>query len=200
MNKVGIMGGTFNPVHNGHLFLAEHAYEQVGLDYVLFMPTMNPPHKTRTDIISAEHRLNMVKLAIKNNPNFKLSDLELKRPGLTYTSDTLKILKENEPDNELYFIVGADSLMMITTWHEPQTIFSLSTLVVGERKDYPAEKLKEQADYLEKTYNGKIIFLDMPNIEISSENIRERIAENKTIRYYVPDDVLEYIKLNKLYT
>jgi len=200
MKKIGIMGGTFNPIHNGHLFLAEHAFEQVKLDYVLFMPTMNPPHKTDTDVISAEHRLNMVKLAIKDNPNFKLSELELNRPGLTYTSDTLKILKEKETDTEFYFIVGADSLMMITTWKEPQTIFSLSTIVVGIRENYMLDELKEQAKYLEKTYNGKIIFLDMPNIEISSENIRERIAGNKTIRYYVPNEVLEYIKTHNLYT
>ena len=200
MKKVGIMGGTFNPIHNGHLFLAEHAYEQVKLDYVLFMPTMNPPHKTETDVISAEHRLNMVKLAIKDNPNFVLSDLELNRPGLTYTSDTLKILKEKEPDTEFYFIVGADSLMMMTKWKDPQTVFSLSTIVVGGRENYLKKQLIDQAAYLEETYKGKIILLDMPNIEISSEYIRERIAERKSIRYYVPDEVLSYIKAYNLYT
>lgn len=200
MKKVGIMGGTFNPIHNGHLFLAEHAYEQAELDYVLFMPTMNPPHKPEAEVISAEHRINMVKLAIKSNPNFKLSDLELNRPGLTYTSDTLQILKEKEPETEFYFIVGADSLMMMTQWKDPMTVFALSTIVVGERKNYLPEQLIKQASFLEKTYNGKIILLDMPNIEISSEMIRERIANNKTIRYYVPDEVLSYIKLHNLYT
>jgi len=200
MKKVGIMGGTFNPIHNGHLFLAEHAYDQAGLDYVMFMPTMNPPHKPEAIVISAEHRLNMVKLAIKNNPHFVLSDMELNRPGLTYTSDTLKILKEKEPDTEFYFIVGADSLMMMPTWKDPQTVFSLSTVVVGGREDYMKDRLMEQASYLKKTYKGTIIFLEMPNIEISSEYIRERVAENKTIRYYVPEEVLEYIKLHNLYT
>lgn len=200
MKRVGIMGGTFNPVHNGHLFLAEHAFEQVNLDYVLFMPTMNPPHKTNEDIIPAEHRLNMVKMAIKGNPNFILSDLELNRPGLSYTSDTLKILKEKESDTEFYFIAGADSLMMITHWKDPQTIMELSTLVIGGREDYTPDQLKEQAKYLEKTYNAKIIFLDMPLIEISSEKIRQRIMKGKSIRYYVPDEVLSYIKLHNLYT
>ncbi|HPU64014.1 MAG TPA: nicotinate-nucleotide adenylyltransferase [Mobilitalea sp.] len=200
MKKVGIMGGTFNPIHNGHLFLAEHAYDQADLDFVLFMPTLNPPHKADIDVLSIEHRLNMVKLAIKDNPNFVLSELELNRPGLTYTSDTLKILKEKEPDTEYYFIVGADSLMMMTQWKDPQMVFKLSTVVAGGRENYSMEQLRQQADYLEKTYNGKIILLDMPYIEISSEIIRERVAENKSIRYYVPDEVLDYIKRHNLYT
>ncbi|CRZ34398.1 nicotinate-nucleotide adenylyltransferase [Herbinix hemicellulosilytica] len=200
MKKVGIMGGTFNPIHNGHLFLAEHAYDQAKLDYILFMPTMNPPHKADIDVLSAEHRLNMVKLAIKDNPNFVLSDIELNRPGITYTSDTLKILKEKEPDTEFYFIVGADSLMMMTQWKDPQTVFNLSILVAGGRENYSLEQLRKQANYLEKTYNGKIILLDMPYIGISSELIRERIAKNKSVRYYVPDEVLDYIKRHNLYT
>ena len=200
MKKVGIMGGTFNPIHNGHLFLAEHAYDQAKLDYILFMPTMNPPHKADIDVLSAEHRLNMVKLAIKDNPNFVLSDKELNRPGITYTSDTLKILKEKEPDTEFYFIVGADSLMMMTQWKDPQTVFNLSILVAGGRENYSLEQLRKQANYLEKTYNGKIILLDMPYIGISSELIRERIAKNKSVRYYVPDEVLDYIKRHNLYT
>lgn len=200
MKKVGIMGGTFNPIHNGHLFLAEHAYEQAGLDYVLFMPTMNPPHKAGTGVISGEHRLNMVRLALKNNPNFILSDLELNRPGLTYTSDTLEILKEKEPDTEFYFIVGADSLMMMAEWKDPHRVFSLSTIIAGGRNEFTFDQLREQVKYLEGAYNGKIILLDMPNMEISSENIRKRIFKNKSIRYYVPDEVLSYIKANNLYT
>lgn len=200
MKKVGIMGGTFNPIHNGHLFLAEHACEQAGLDYVLFMPTFNPPHKAGIALVSGEHRINMVKLALKSNPKFKLSDLELNRPGLTYTSDTLEILKEREPDTEFYFIVGADSLMMMPHWRNPQTVFSLSVIVAGGRVDYSMEQLREQVKYLEATYNGKIILLDMPIMEISSEKIRDRLSKNKSIRYYVPDEVIAYIEENKLYT
>lgn len=200
MKKVGIMGGTFNPIHNGHLFLAEHAYEQAGLDYVLFMPTMNPPHKADIAVESGEHRLNMVKLALKSNPNFILSDLELNRPGLTYTSDTLEILKEREPDTEFYFIVGADSLMMMTQWNDPGTVFSLSTIVAGGRDQFTMEELSKQAEYLESVYKGKIILLDMPILQISSEKIRERLAQGKSIRYYVPDEVISYIKQNNLYT
>ena len=199
MKKVGIMGGTFNPIHNGHLFLAEHAYDQAGLDYVLFMPTMKPPHKADMSIVSAEHRINMVRLAIKNNPKFVLSDLELNRPGITYTSDTLKALKENEPDTEYYFIVGGDSLMMMSHWMDPQTVFRLSTIVAGGREQCSQEQLENQVTHLEDAYDGKIILLDMPIMEISSEQIRNRLAKGETIRYYVPDEVISYIQEYDLY-
>jgi len=199
MKKVGIMGGTFNPIHNGHLFLAEHAYEQAGLDYILFMPSMRPPHKADMTIVSAEHRINMVREAIKNNPHFIISDLELNRPGITYTSDTLKALKKDNPDTDYYFIVGGDSLMMIAHWMEPQTIFNLSTIIAGGREQCSQNQLEEQVKNLEDTYNGKIILLDMPLIEISSEISRDRVAKGKSIRYYVPDEVASYIKEFNLY-
>lgn len=199
MKKVGIMGGTFNPIHNGHLFLAEHAYEQAGLDFVLFMPTMNPPHKTNIKVESAEHRTNMVRLAIRDNQHFHLSDVELQRPGMTYTSDTLEVLKEMEPDTEYYYIVGGDSLMMMDEWMKPQTVFDLSTVVAGAREQYQANDIEKQAKHLEDTYNGKVLLLDMPVMEISSENIRERVFNNKFIQYYVPDEVMTYIYNNKLY-
>lgn len=199
MKKVGIMGGTFNPIHNGHLFLAEHAYNQAGLDSILFMPTLNPPHKAGMTVESVEHRFNMARMAIKSNNNFIMSDIELQRPGLTYTSDTLKVLKEKEPDTEFYFILGGDSLMMMSHWMDPESVFRLSTIVAGGRDQCSQEQLEDQATYLEKTYNGKVILLDMPLMEISSEYIRKRVAENKSIRYYVPDEVVSYIYENNLY-
>lgn len=200
MKKVGIMGGTYNPIHNGHLFLAEHALEQAGLDYILFMPSMKPPHKVGIQIESSEHRINMVQLAIENNPYFIISDFELKRPGITYTSDTLKALKEIEPDTEYFFIVGADSLMMMPQWMDPDTVFRLSTIIVGGRGESTQEQIEEQIRILEKTYGGRIILLDMPLIDISSEAIRERISNGNSIRYYVPDRVAAYISEHKLYT
>ncbi|TAH66092.1 MAG: nicotinate-nucleotide adenylyltransferase, partial [Anaerolineaceae bacterium] len=193
MKKVGIMGGTFNPIHSGHLFLAEHAYEQAGLDYILFMPSMNPPHKADGTVETAEHRINMVREAIKDNPHFIISDFELKRPGITYTSDTLKALKEIEPDTDYYFIVGADSLMMMTKWMDPQTVFRLSTIIAGGREQCSQEQLEEQARLLENLFKGKIMLLDMPLMEISSEVIRERVSKGRSIRYYVPDEVASYI-------
>lgn len=199
MKKVGIMGGTFNPIHNGHLFLAEHTYEQVGLDYILFMPTMNPPHKADMSIVSAKHRVNMVREAIMNNSHFVLSDLELSRPGITYTSDTLRVLKEKEPDTEYYFIVGGDSLMMMAHWMDPQTVFELSTIVAAGRDQCSQEDLAKQVKHLENEYNSKIILLDMPLMEISSEDIRDRVSKGKSIRYYVPDEVISYIEEHNLY-
>src|SRR5690606_12925515 len=106
MKKIGIMGGTFNPIHYGHLFLAENAYEQMGLDQILFMPSNNPPHKKVKDIVSNEHRKIMVHIAIKDNPHFTLSTIELEREGTTYTADTLAILTREQPDTEFYFLVG----------------------------------------------------------------------------------------------
>lgn len=200
MNKVGIMGGTFNPIHNGHLYLAEHAYEQAKLDYVLFMPTLNPPHKKEITIESAAHRLAMVDLAIKNNPHFRLSDIEYQRSGMTYTSDTLKELKEKNPHTDYYYIVGGDSLMMMDHWMDPQSVFDLSTIIAGARNQYTDNELEKQANHLENAYNGKVILLDMPKMEISSEIVRERAANKKSIRYYVPDEVMSYIIDNKLYT
>lgn len=199
MKKVGIMGGTFNPIHHGHLFLAENAYEQAGLDQVLFMPTMNPPHKTGIRVVDSLHRTNMVRLAIKDNPHFILSTMELHREGLTYTSDTLTILTKLNPDTSYYFIVGADSLLMMTEWKDPKTVFELSTIVTAGRDNRPTEQIRKQIKYLEDTFHAHIILLDMPIIEISSENIRERISAGKSIRYYVPDEVEEYIFKHGLY-
>lgn len=199
MKKVGIMGGTFNPIHNRHLFLAEHACGQAGLDYVVFMPTRIPPHKPNENIVSADHRLNMTGLAIEGNPHFVLSDMEIKRSGTTYTADTLRILKENEPGTEYYFIVGADSFMAMLDWMEPRTIFELSTVIVGGRDQYTRQQLDEMAEHIKKSFSGRVIFLDMPLIEISSEMIRERVKTGKSIRYYVPDKVESYIIEHNLY-
>lgn len=199
MKKVGIMGGTFNPIHFGHLFLAENAYEQVGLDEILFMPTKNPPHKQKTDIISDEHRINMVSLAIEDNSHFSLSTIELEREGTTYTADTLAQLKHENPDNDYYFIVGADSFFDMPEWKTPKTIFDLSTILVAGRDHVKVEKLEKQLEYFKSNYNARIVILDMPTIQFSSVKIRERILYNKSIRYYVPDKVTTYIRDNHLY-
>ncbi|MBH1940972.1 nicotinate-nucleotide adenylyltransferase [Mobilitalea sibirica] len=198
--KVGIMGGTFNPVHNGHLILAENAYEQIGLDNVIFMPTKNPPHKNITELVSEEHRYNMVRLAVMENPHFTLSDMELSRKGVTYTADTLSILKDKNPDDSYYFIVGADSFFMLQTWKDPQTIFNLSTIIVAGRDRINQDDMEQQLNFLVKTYHANVEFLDMPNIDISSAMIRERIANNQSVKYYVPDSVWAYIIKHYLYT
>lgn len=201
MTKIGIMGGTFNPIHYGHLFMAEQAYEQMELDKVLFMPSNNPPHKDNGVIISNEHRSTMVELAINGNPHFGLSTMEMDRKGITYTADTLRMLNAEQLNTEYYFIIGADSFFNLNKWREPENIFKLCTLLVFERDLVDKDKMVNHYRYLSSIYPYiKLEFLSMPTIQISSNNIRQRINDNNTIRYYVPDKVLAYIIEHKLYT
>ena len=199
MKKVGIMGGTFNPIHYGHLFLAENAMEQNNLDEILFMPSKKPPHKNSQDLVSDEYRIDMVRLAIQDNPHFTLSTMEFEREGYTYTADTLTILTNAHPDTDYYFMIGADSLFMMEDWKTPQIIFNLSTILVAGRDHMQGNQLDRQIKHLEKTYGARIIPFDMPAIEISSAEIRKRIADKKTIRYYVTKEVMEYVADHRLY-
>lgn len=197
--KVGIMGGTFNPVHIGHLILAENAYEKFGLDKVLVMPSGIPPHKDTSTTILKKHRVAMVKLAIEDNPRFELSLMEINREGITYTYETLNWLTKENPDTEYYFILGADSLFSFEKWKNPDTICKYSTILVAPRVDLVTGELDKQVAYLKETYHAKIDYLDTPNMDISSEIIRENIATNKSIKYYVPEKVEQYIYDNQLY-
>lgn len=199
LRKIGIMGGTFNPVHKGHLTLAENAYEQFELEMVYFMPSSNPPHKDQKTIISDEHRVNMVQLAIKDNPHFAISMLELQRAGTTYTVDTLDYLTKQDSDTTYYFILGADSLFQIETWQESDRIFKMAQIVVATRYHISEEKIIEQIKHLENTYHANIDILKGRSIDVSSKQIRESILENLSIKDYVPDEVEEYIHKHRLY-
>jgi nicotinate (nicotinamide) nucleotide adenylyltransferase len=200
MKKIGIMGGTFNPIHFGHLFLAENAFEQVSLDKVLFMPSKNPPHKAKPVQVSEQQRVDMINLAISNNPHFELSTLELHREGLTFTADTLRLLTAENSDTEYYFIVGMDSLFMMQNWKEPQVVFDLCTIVVAGRDNSKAEEIQKHIDYLKKNFHAKIIYIEMPMIQIASAEIRERYMSKRSVRYFMPDSVIDYIAKNQLYT
>ena len=199
IKKVGIMGGTFNPIHMGHLFLGEQAYEQYQLEKVYFMPSKKPPHKDLKNIIPDTLRRDMVELAIKGNHHFQLSTIELDREGITYTVDTLEYLKEKEKDTELYFIIGADSLYQIETWRNPKRILELATMLVATRYHMTESTMMEQANYIKETYGARIELLEVPTIDISSKQIRERMKQNKSIKYYVPESVYEYIQKKQLY-
>lgn len=199
MKKVGIMGGTFNPIHNAHLILAEQAYHQFDLEKVLFMPTKNPPHKKKQELASDEHRKNMIHEAIKENPHFELSTLEMEREGITYTAETLRILHQMGEDTEYYFILGGDSLMQITSWREPKAIFSMAKIVAATRTGYREDEIIRQCNRLEQEYHAAIMRLDVPNLEISSKLIRTRCEQEEPIRYYVPETVFSYIQEHKLY-
>lgn len=198
MKKIGILGGTLDPIHNGHLMIAECARDQLSLDEVWFMPTGNPPHKSNQNISPNEVRKEMIELAIEDNNNFKFSDFEYKRDGIIYTSDTMKLLKNAYKDTDFYFIMGADSLMYFKDWHKPEEIVLYCNLVVAGRDNDDSELLREVA-ILEDKYNINIHVLKSPKICISSSDIRDYINNKFSIKYMVPDSVEKYIKNKNLY-
>ena len=185
--KIGIMGGTFDPIHMGHLILGEKAYEQLGLDKVLFMPCGNPPHKrNRKGRATDEQRAEMVRLAIEDNPHFELSLIEMHEEGYTYTYRTLEQLNKANPDTEYYFIIGADSLFNFDTWMEPERICQEAVLVVATRDHTPLKELDQQMQLLSQKYNGNFIRLDTMNIDVSSELLRswhERMRPDLSIQW-----------------
>ncbi len=197
--KIGIMGGTFNPIHVGHLIIAEIAYEQYELDKVLFMPASQPPHKIGEPIEEDVYRVAMVKLAINDNPHFELSLMEINRPGLSYTAMTMEQLAHEYPDTEFYFIVGGDSIAAIETWREPEKVLRLGHMVACVRDQVDNKRLDQQIDYLKKKYQTEVFKLEVPKMDISSTMIRERLQSNNGVKYLVPDNVIAYINKHGLY-
>ncbi len=198
--KIGIMGGTFDPIHMGHLILAEQAYEQLSLDSVIFIPSHNPPHKQdRKGRATDEQRVRMTELAIRDNPHFGLSLVEMEAKGLSYTYITLEKLKARNPDTEYYFIIGADSLFYFHLWMEPGRIAKACTLAVGTRDNASREQLRAAAQGIHETFGANVAYLDIATVDISSSRVREDISRGKSIRYYVPDEVWHYINDNGIY-
>lgn len=196
MKKYGIMGGTFNPIHLAHLYIAYEAKEQLNLDKVMFMPAGNPPHKKNT-IIDADYRYEMVSKAIEDYNGFEINSYEIDKNGYSYTYETLNELKE--PDVKLYFIAGADSLMDIEKWKNTKDVLNNCTFVVFNRGEFNKETLNSQKEYLESKYSAEIEVLEIMNIDISSTIIRQRIKEGKRVDFFLPNKVLEYIDKNNLY-
>mgnify|MGYP003294549643 CR=1 FL=1 len=201
MAKIGILGGTFNPIHLGHIELAKQAYQELNLDVVWFMPSKNPPHKDNYQIISEKDRTAMVELAIADYKFFKTSDIELKREGITYTSYTLEYLHQNYSENEYYFIVGADSIFNIESWNRPKVLFKLATFVVACRDNVDYNELEKHCNYLQLKYNGQISIIHMDKVDISSSFIRDNIKHNTIFDFNkcLDKKVYDYIKVNKLY-
>jgi nicotinate-nucleotide adenylyltransferase len=200
MKKVGIMGGTFDPIHIGHLILGENAYQQLGLDRVVFMPSGNPPHKRdREGRASDEQRMDMVKLAIASNRHFKFSSMEMNEDGYSYTYLTLEKLNEKHPDTRYYFIIGADSLFDFKGWRNPQRICDACTLVVATRNHTSDEELDKAIEDVRQTFGADIVKLNTENIDVSSHQLRDWIAAGKTVKYYAPDEVINYIKSYHVY-
>ncbi len=198
VENIGILGGTLDPIHIGHLIIAQAALETLNLDKVFFMPSGYPPHKDKNSITDNFHRENMVKLSVENNDKFEFSDFEMRRLGIIYTADTLHLIRERKKDINIYFIMGADSLLAIETWHKPDEIFKLCTVVVADR-DYSDKKVVEKIGYLENKYKVKIEYIKAPMINVSSSDIRNFVKNNKSIRYLVDEKVERYIINNKLY-
>lgn len=197
MKRYGIMGGTFNPIHLAHLYIAYEAKEQLDLDTIIFMPAGNPPHKRKNSIIDSSFRLYMVKLAIEDYKDFIVSDYEIEKQGLSFTYETLKALKSD--DVQLYFIAGGDSLMDIEKWRNPDQVLQNCNFVVFNRGQFSVEELEHQKRKLEEKYQANIILLNVANIDISSSMIRERLEEGKRVDFFLPDKVLKYIVDNRLY-
>ncbi|HLB27681.1 MAG TPA: nicotinate-nucleotide adenylyltransferase [Dehalococcoidales bacterium] len=197
--KIGILGGTFDPIHNGHLKIAEAARKKLGLNEVYFMPAAKTPLKEGISISAVEHRVKMVRLAIAGKPRFKLSTIELDRPGLSYTADTIaELRKKLGAETELYFIIGWDSLSQFARWREPDRIIRMCRLVAVPRPGYALPEPKA----LEAAIPGiseSLIVLDKPEIAISATEIRERVARGQSIRRLVPEEVAGYIQKNGLY-
>ena len=199
--RVGIMGGTFDPIHIGHLIIAECAYEQYELDTVLFLPNGNPPHKKeRPDGATDRQRMEMVSLAIQGNSHFMLDTEEMQRSGYSYTSDTLRLLKESHPDTDYYFIIGEDSLMAFDTWKNPEEICRNCVLLAGVRDQLDISTMEQKMEDLKKEFGAVVSLLHTPNIEISSHDLRTWCRQKRSIRYFVPDRVMEYIEENRIYS
>ena len=198
-SKVGIMGGTFNPVHNGHLLLAEQAREYCNLDEILFMPSGNSYMKEHDEIPDGETRISMTALAIEDNPYFALSTMEVERKGPTYTCETLAELKKLHSEIQYYFIIGADNLFSIETWWKPEEILACCTLIVALRGDKEERAILNKAADLKEKYNASIILLPERKFDISSTEIREKIKRGESVRYLLPDKVISYIEKNGLY-
>lgn len=199
MKKIGIIGGTFNPIHYGHLLLGEQAIEICQLDQVMFLPSGTSYMKDYQHILPGEIRLKMVELAIKGNPHFFASDMEVKRTGYSYTADTLLELHQMYPEYSLSFIIGADNLFSIETWKDPDIIFQNCTLIAAFRNNHKEEELISKKLELEQKYGAHIILLPERRVDISSSEIRERIKNDKSVSYLLPGNVLEFIKDNHFY-
>lgn len=196
--RLGVFGGTFDPIHYGHLVAAEEVRYRLRLDKVLFVPAGMPPHKLDHDITPTRHRLAMLELAIASNPGFALSRVDIDRHGPCYTVDTLALLHEEYgPGTELFFLMGMDSLADILTWKDPERLIRLARIVVVGRPGFQAD-----VDELDKVLPGaaeRICIVDTPLMEVSSSDIRQRVREGAPIRYQVPEAVEAYIRAHRLY-
>ena len=199
MSKIGVFGGTFNPIHNGHVSLGVYCKDELSLDKLMLIPTYTPPHKSSNELAEEEHRVNMCKLATGQYGYFEVSDIEIERKGKSYTYETLNSLKEIYTEDELYLIVGADMFLTLDKWKNPQSIFKNATIVAVPRNDDDKNDLVYYYDNTIKKLGAKAIVLENPVVQVSSTYIRENIDNYQLIKSLIDSNVYEYIVKNKLY-
>jgi nicotinate-nucleotide adenylyltransferase len=187
MLKVGILGGTFDPPHYGHLLIANEVLSTLQLDEIWFMPNQEPPHKKKSESIKNEDRLKMLELAVCGNAAFRVETIELHRQGPSFTVDTMKMINEQYPDHQFFFIIGADMIEYLPKWHKIDELIELVQFVGVERPMYSS-----QTDY-------PVLYVDVPALDVSSSMIRDRVNNGKTVRYLLPDSVIHYIEEKHLY-
>lgn len=192
--RVGIFGGTFDPIHYAHLFVAEEARQRFELEQVVFLPCGTPPHKKIYAVSPAEHRFAMTLLATASNPHFRTSRLEIERGGVSYTVDTLEQWRQLYPHQELFLLLGADSLAYITSWKQPERICQLAHLVAASRPGFDLSRLR-----LPESMCRRVYVMEMPLLDISATDIRNRVRRGVSIRYLTPDPVVQYILKHQLY-
>lgn len=197
MGHIGILGGTFNPPHMGHLVMAQEALDRLELDRVVWMPVAMPPHKEAREDPGGAARVELCLLAVASDPRFEVSSLEVDRGGASFTVDTLRELHDSEPEHDLTFIVGGDMAHSLPAWREPERILRLATLAVAEREGVRREDITRRLDPLHD--GSRVVFFDMPRIDISSSAIRRRVADGRPIRYLVPEPVANAIAERGLY-
>ncbi|WML45379.1 nicotinate-nucleotide adenylyltransferase [Neobacillus sp. PS3-40] len=187
MKKVGILGGTFDPPHHGHLLIANEVLSSLMLDEIWFMPNQEPPHKKKSKSIKDEERLQMLELAVSSNKQFKVEPIELERTGPSFTVETMRILKSKYHEYQFYFIIGADMIEYLPKWYKIDELIGLVQFVGVDRPSYS------------HITNYPILFVDVPTMEVSSSMIRERLKNGKTVRYLLPELIINYIKESRLY-
>ncbi len=190
VNRLGIFGGTFNPIHMGHTLIAQSAREKIGLQKVIFIPSARPPHKT--EFLEYTHRFEMTRLAVKGEHGFEVSDIEARLDGLSYTVNTLERFKSDFGISELYLIIGADSLLDFPRWHRPDRIVEIAKLLVYPRPGVDIQKA-------EKRFLDHATILDYPVLDISASWLRDQVRQEKSIRHWVSMEVEDYIRTNKIY-
>jgi len=195
--RIGILGGTFNPPHIGHLVCAQEAHAQLGLDVVVLMPVHAPPHKPAREDPGPEHRVELCRLATATDERLSVSRLEVDRPGPSFTVDTLRALHDTAPGDELVLIVGGDMAASLPTWREPEEVLARASVAATAREGLEREQIVAALAGLEG--GDRLTFFDMPRIDVSSTMIRARVASGKPVRYLVPDAVAQYVERHGLY-